>query len=508
MNPSPASPADTRRILLAGLFHETNTFAPGRMGLDEFKVSHGKALFAVKGDGSPLGAFLEEAERFGWEVVPVLDVRATPGPMPAPEVAELFFREIAEVARSEKARGLDAIFLVLHGAMASPGMPDVEGELLARIRSYPALTEVPIFGVLDLHANVTPAMAEFSNGLVVYRENPHTDAAQTAIRAGGLMERSLREGIPLRTHFVATGVLWPPTGTGTAVPPMRTLELLARGEERDGIEAVNVFAGFAHADTPHTGVSFTLVHDPGRVSPERLEALSQKLLAAVEAEKQHGLPDEWDLGAAIDDAVEKGVYPVCLVEPADNIGGGTAGDGTAILRALLAQADKVQGSGVILNDPQAVAFLQGKEPGSVHALSIGGKGFPLDPGPVSVRATLLRLTDGRFTLEDRHSHAASMNGIHIEMGPCAVVEAEGITILLTSRRTAPMDLGQWRSQGVDPAKLRFIGVKAAVAHRQAYDRIAKASYWVRTPGPCASDLRLLPYKLVRRPVFPLDAAES
>jgi microcystin degradation protein MlrC len=79
-----------------------------------------------------------------------------------------------------------------------------------------------------------------------------------------------------------------------------------------------------------------------------------------------------------------------------------------------------------------------------------------------------------------------------------------VLILLTSRRTAPMDLGQWRSQGIEPRDLRFIGVKAAVAHRQAYDPIARASYWVRTPGACASDLRALPYRLIRRPVFPLD----
>jgi microcystin degradation protein MlrC len=117
---------------------------------------------------------------------------------------------------------------------------------------------------------------------------------------------------------------------------------------------------------------------------------------------------------------------------------------------------------------------------------------------------LVSLSDGRFTLEDPNSHLAASVGVHIDMGPSAVVRHDGITILLTSRKTPPFDLGQWRSQGIEPTALRFIGVKAAVAHRRAYDPIAAASYTVRTPGPCSSDPRTLPYRRLRRPIFPLD----
>ncbi len=80
-----------------------------------------------------------------------------------------------------------------------------------------------------------------------------------------------------------------------------------------------------------------------------------------------------------------------------------------------------------------------------------------------------------------------------------------MTILVTSLKTAPFDLGQLRSQGIImPEELAFIGVKAAVAHRRAYDRLGGRSYWVRTPGPCPSDLTALPYRRIRRPIFPLD----
>ncbi len=81
---------------------------------------------------------------------------------------------------------------------------------------------------------------------------------------------------------------------------------------------------------------------------------------------------------------------------------------------------------------------------------------------------------------------------------------EWYSILLTSLKTPPNDLGQLRSQGIIPEQLKLIAVKAAVAHRRAYDPIAVASYTVRTPGPCTSDSTALPYRRIRRPVFPLD----
>ena len=39
----------------------------------------------------------------------------------------------------------DAIYLVLHGAMATQTIPDPEGDLLARIRALPGAATLPLF---------------------------------------------------------------------------------------------------------------------------------------------------------------------------------------------------------------------------------------------------------------------------------------------------------------------------------------------------------------------------
>ena len=131
------------------------------------------------------------------------------------------------------------------------------------------------------------------------------------------------------------------------------------------------------------------------------------------------------------------------------------------------------------------------------------------PGRLNWNSNLWARSDGRFQLEDANSHLASMLGLQIEMGPCATLrhtlpQGAPIWIVLTSRKTPPFDLGQLRSQNIAPETLSVIGVKAAVAHRRAYEPIARALFSVATPGACASDLKTLPFERVRRPIFPLD----
>jgi microcystin degradation protein MlrC len=113
-------------------------------------------------------------------------------------------------------------------------------------------------------------------------------------------------------------------------------------------------------------------------------------------------------------------------------------------------------------------------------------------------------SDGRFVPEvDTRTSALTLEDV-VDMGPCSVVRCGGTTVLLTSRRTPPLDLAQWRSQSVNPEDLFVIVVKSAIEHRPAYDPIAAASYTLDLPGPCTQDLRRLPFERVSRPVYPLD----
>lgn len=491
-------------VLLAALFHETHTFLDQTTSLADFEMRRDFELAAARGDSSPLGGFYRVADRCGWRLVPAVDFRSSPSGTVEDEVFEAYWAELEPRLLRGVTGGLDAIFLVLHGAMVCPGHPDVEGELLARIRAVPGAETLPLFGVYDLHANFTARMAKHANCLVAYRHNPHSDAHAAAIRAAELLERTLGGGIVPSMDFVHPPVMWPPTGTGTADDPMRSLEAQARAIEASspGLWAVNINAGFSFADTPDTGASVSLVRERADTGRAELEALARTIIEL----RALGNVLEPPIDEVVPTLTPDPRGPTLLVEPADNIGGGAPGDGTGVLRAFLSHG--LDNAGVIINDPEAVARLAAVAPGDKVTLALGGRGSRLDPGPVPLEIELIRTSDGRFTLEDPHSHLASMRGSRVDMGPCAVVRHGGITVLLTSRKTPPFDLGQWRSQGVEPADFAFIGVKAAVAHRRAYDPIAVASHTVGTPGPCTSDLRSLRFERVTRPIYPLDDVQA
>lgn len=490
------------RILLAGLFHETHSFTEDVTGLADFAIRRGDAVLARRGDGSTIDGFLEVAAAQGWTVVPVADYAALPSGLVTHDVFEAFWAELRTALEAALACGLDGIWLALHGAMVTTECPDPEGELLARLRAVPGAGHLPVFAVFDLHANFSSVMARHANGLVAYRENPHSDARDAAVRSAQLLARALAEKTLPRMLARNAPIVWAPPGTGTADRPMRDLEALARAIEAEDPEiwAVNVIGGYSFSDVPDAGVAFSLVTTGSATKAEK--ALDRLEHMAIEL-RDFGRPQEWHLDKALLDIKTKSGGPYLVVEPADNIGGGAPGDDTAVLRGFLKHG--FTNAAVAIADAAAVAALDGARPGETRRLSIGGKGSRLGAGPLDADAVFIRRSDGNFTLEDRNSHLAASQGIHFSMGPCAVVLIGGVTVLLSSRKTPPFDLGQWRSQGVLPEELFAIGVKAAVAHRHAYDPIAKGSYTVATPGPCSSVIATLPYRRLRRPIFPLDA---
>ena len=385
--------------------------------------------------------------------------------------------------------------------MVSESLSDVEGEILRRIRGIDHLPDAPVCGVLDLHANFTEAMARQCDGLIAYRENPHMDAREAAKDAAHLLDGLMQTEYRPMTVWDHPPIMWPPGGTATDTEPMLALEERAREIEARSphVLAVNVFSGFPFADVPEAGVAFSAITGGDlELARGALRELNVVASSMREAGNRPGMP----LEEAMVQLEQHQEGPVLLVEPSDNIGAGAPGDSTDILRALVQRG--VPNAGVVVNDPDTVRTSRDVPPGSRRELLIGGKSGEIGAVPLSLEVEVVSRSDGRFVPEDGQSQLAHVFGEQVDMGPCAVVRHGGVTVLLTSRRTPPLDLGQWRSQGVDPENLFVIGIKAAIEHRPAYAPIARVSYTVDLPGPSAENLGRLPFEHVSRPVYPLD----
>lgn len=495
-----------KRVLFGGLFHETHTFLRQRTTVADFQemALHigPEAIARNRGNGSPSAGFLSVAEQAGWDVVPTIQMAAMPGGMVEDAAIEMFRRHFFPALEAEASK-LDGIFLVLHGAMVGESSNHPEADILADVRSFleGRRLAIPVVCVLDLHANVSQKLIDSSSVAVAYRENPHRDAHDAAVRAarilGDLMDTPGVAQVHLPTKYVL-----PPTGVGSADDPMRAVLAAARAIEAADPEIINinVMAGYAYADVPDCGFSLSA---STRGDPDRAMAHLRKLADVLEQHIAKGYPRDAALDEVLSavDRLPPGKGPVLLVEPADNIGGGTPGDATDLLGPLLATGRR--GIVAVLADPEAVAQCAAAGVGSSVSLMIGGKTDEHHGAPIPFSGRVVNLTDGSFELELKTSHLASMLGTHAEMGPCAVVRNEQATILLSSRKMPPMDLGQLHSQGIRPEDANYVVVKAAVSHRDAYGPIARASFNVDSAGLCTSNLPRLPYRKLKGKIIAL-----
>src|SRR5919106_6114873 len=194
------------RIAIGGFQHETNTFAPSKAEYAAFEagggwpgVQYGEPIFsAVEGANIPAAGAIQALRMLGHNLVGTAWAAASPS---AHVTADAFERITGElVSRLKSASPLDAVYLDLHGAMVVETYDDGEGEILRRVREAVG-SRVPVVASLDLHANVTRAMAERCDALVAYRTYPHVDMADTGARAARLLDQMLRSGSRLAGAF-------------------------------------------------------------------------------------------------------------------------------------------------------------------------------------------------------------------------------------------------------------------------------------------------------------------
>jgi microcystin degradation protein MlrC len=191
--------------------------------------------------------------------------------------------------------------------------------------------------------------------------------------------------------------------------------------------------------------------------------------------------------------------PVCLLDMGDNIGGGSPGDGTTLLAALIKAG--VKRTFACLSDPASVEQAVKAGIGKTFEGKFGGKTDTLHGAPVTAKAKVISIFDGKFT----ESEARHGGRTEYDMGPTAVVElASGQTVMLTSRRIAPFSLAQLTSCKIDPAKFQVLVAKGVHAPVAAYAPVCPTLLRVNTPGVTTADMTTLEYHNRRKPLFPFE----
>ena len=95
-------------------------------------------------------------------------------------------------------------------------------------------------------------------------------------------------------------------------------------------------------------------------------------------------------------------------------------------------------------------------------------------------------------------------GVKFSMGPTAVLQVEGIEVIISSVPTAVMDLQVFRSAGIEPSQKSTLALKSRNHFRAAYEPLAREVMLVDAGGIASMRLGELPYTNIPRPIWPLD----
>lgn len=491
----------TRRVLIAEFMHETNTFSVQLTDEAVFRA-HG-AYFgnevprAFRGTRTAMGAAFEAAGKFGWSLIHPLVTGANPSGRVTDAAFDLFARSIVDAAD-----GVDGVLLHLHGAMATQGSDDGEGELLKRLRARIG-PDVPVVAILDLHATVTELMADNANALISYRTYPHIDQYERSWQGAELLERAMQGEIRPRVALARRPILYALDGGRTTSPPF--LELLRRG---DALEAsgealvVSVQAGFSSADVHDIGPSVAVTAD----DRGRARAIAEELMDYAWEQRRFSSIHFTPLDEAIARAGEgeagagqPGAKPLVISDYSDNPGSGAYGDATTLLGAVLAAGLKNVAFHAIC-DPEAALAAQAIGVGNRGRIRLGGKVDPtIGGGPLDLDAHVVAITDGRFIC-----YGPMAGGVWRNYGLSALLRVDDVEIVVITHNGQATDLAQFTSLGVDPTRKATLIVKSMQHFRAAFEPIAREVLEVDTGALSTRNFKERDYRKVRRPIFPLD----
>ena len=471
------------KFFIAHLATETNTFAAaptGRGGFEEYGIFYGDASrVAPEGTGAFLRFLRDLIEADGHQVAESVCTIA----QPAGRTVRHVYEELREriLADLRAAMPVDAVQLLMHGAMAAEGYDDCEGDLIARMRAIVG-PDVAIGVELDLHCHFTEALVGSADAIIAFKEYPHIDGQPRARELYRILTDTVAGRVrPVTAVFDCKMVgLWQ-----TTREPMRSFVARMQAvEQQPGVLSVSLGHGFPWGDVTEAGAKLWVITDNDAALARRLaDQLGAEFWALREAIR----PVALGIDEALDRVAAKapGTAPMVLADVADNPGGGASGDSTFILRRVLER----QLANVVLGclwDPGAVLICLSAGVGATLDLRIGGKCGPASGQPLDLRVTVRAIVEN-------HTQRALRS--RERLGACVWVEAaHGVHIVLSSIRTQTYGTDAFTGLGCTLEDKSCIVVKSTQHFHAEFAPLASAVLYVSTPGAMNFDFAAIDYR--------------
>jgi microcystin degradation protein MlrC len=485
------------RILTGGMNHESNSLNPIITGENDFVVFRGNEITTT-------GMFpyysstgiIQTLKKANVEIIPTVLARAVPNGVVSLSFYKKIKKEILDRAKEALKSGpIDGICLALHGSMKVEGGLCAEGDLATALKQI--LPNVPFTAALDMHATITPELLKAVDGFSGYKTAPHVDCVETGTLAATMLLDSLKTGKKLYTAYQSIPMMVAGEKSETAAEPMLSLiEACRKAEKQDQIKAASLLLGFPWADSEYNAVSILIS------SFEEDKAAAEKTAKELAenfwnrrgdfAFRTEYYNSRESMAAAYKAVFEKKEKPVFVSDSGDNPTAGAAGDSTDLLEAILdtmGEADKL---------PTPLLYSGFYDAPAAAACIKAGEGAELD---ITLGGNWDRENGKKIPLK------VKVKKIVNHFGPydsdLVLVSHRNLLVSITSKHIGFGDEDLLPALGVKAEEYCLVVVK--LGYLEPCFRAIAACAIMATSRGCSNEvLETIPYKKVRRPIYPLD----
>ena len=477
-----------KRVFVASLATETNTFSPLRTDLQDFKDS----FYAAPGQhpvtptlcSAVFPAARNVAADFGWTLIEGTATWAEPGGMVNQQTWELLRDQL--LTELQAAMPIDIVLLGLHGAMVAQDCLDCEGELLEHVRNIVGPQTI-IGATFDPHSHLSAKRVANSDLITVFKEFPHTDFVDVAEELVRLAYRTVNHEITpcIAVHDCNMIEIFP-----TNREPMRGfVDRIKQMEGHNDILSISVIHGFMAGDVPDLGTK-VLVTANGK--PDAAQALADQLGKELYSYRGKTRPEFLTAGDALIAATAAHPKPAVVADVWDNPGGGVPGDSTIILKQMIEQRIENAALATIW-DPIAVRTCISAGIGARFPLRFGAKMSAAGGEPIDRVVTVCNVV---------RNATQSFGQSIVPLGDSVWIQVDGIDVILNTVRSQVFNPDIFSNMGINPLEKSLLVVKSTNHFVAAFAKITPSILYAAVDGPYPNDPITNNYQHLQRNIWP------
>ena len=440
----------------------------------------------------------EAFQSYGIEIIPSVYAGGGPSGVIDREtfnyIESCFLRSVREHLHE-----IDGIYLWLHGASEVDGLGSGDHHILKEIRKIVG-PYLPITVSCDPHGNLCKEYVESTQAIRSFRESPHTDMKETYQRVAKMLCEILTNRVHVHSVYRKLPLILGGEQSVSADEPVKSINTYMDELEKDPrIMSCSWHVGYIRHDTPVAGCGIVVV--PSTEEDQEYAEETADKLAKYVWDKRHEFhytgvtakPDE-----ALEMAIKAENKPAVITDSGDNTTSGATGWNTYVLRQFLNKKD-YHGTALFASicDVKTCNQLLPMTDGEKAKINLG---TDYDEMSRAVELEVVIKSHG----EVYRPHVIG-SGVFESVGNCVTVNIinTNIDIVITDHRQAYCCDYQFEQAGVVWTKYDVVVVKQGYIFPELKKQ---AGFYVMslTDGATPQDTASIPFKLVQRPMYPID----